>query len=277
MIPAFCPSLDRACQLHFLLESVQRNAPGVFAFEPLVKASAPEYMAGYLTLSQRFPDVKIFLEDLTDFENGFKDFLRRHAGKAVALFTDDCVFYDRLSMPPNFFEVSDVWCVSLRLGLNTTLQYYATGEQQAPLGRQEAFNVGGGFVGWDWKNRPVHQNYGYFISWDACIYRADDLLALAESIQFKNPREFEGILAGNEEIRKNIPRRCMVAPAKSKVFVNTVNCVQQPGPPAGLLVSHSPAELNEKYLSGKVIDFDSLDLRNIIGCHHELQFGFKDY
>ena len=45
---------------------------------------------------------------------------------------------------------------------------------------------------------------------------------------------------------------------------------------SGEKFNFTPKELNDKYLSNQIIDFDLLDFSNIVGCHQELEFKFKN-
>jgi hypothetical protein len=271
-IPTFIPSKCRASQLHLLLESIERNCPDTFQFHVLYTGEI-EYLKAYDKLAVH-PVSKnvVYWEHESNFREQFLSFLLNNKG-CVALFTDDCIFYDKLDMLglASFLEDDKTsLCIALRLGLNVNLAYYATGQQLPPL---SVFARYGPFIKWNWKIKDRYLHHGYCLSWDGYIYRSDDLLSVARSLKFKNPREFESGFIQSPLVEK-LPDH-ILAPRKSVVFVNTNNCVQDPPIPAGLICPVSAKELNDRYLQGEIIDLDGFNFLNINGCHHELPISFR--
>jgi hypothetical protein len=56
------------------------------------------------------------------------------------------------------------------------------------------------------------------------------------------------------------------------VLVNTPNNIVNTN---GLTHKSDVKELNKNYLNGSVIDLESMDFSNIIGCHQEIEFKYK--
>jgi hypothetical protein len=276
MLKLIIPSKDRAAQLHLLLYSLKKNLLDSSALDIhiLYKATDEQFLHGYEKLAQD-PPLPINLIKEENFCRQFKDLI---VGDYICLMTDDCIFYrayDTLIEDTLRLVIDDVWCFSWRLGLNTTQQYYVTKSQQEPLDKLGYnFLSDEHFIKWNWKIRPSHSNYGYFISWDGHIYRSADLLHLCKDLAFTNPRHFESKLT-DEVLRSTISRKNMVAPVKNNLVVNTVNVTQVPPIPAGLFHPVSLTEMNNRFLSGDVIDLDKFDFSGIVGCHDELPVKWR--
>ena len=120
-IPTLIVSKNRACQLRLLLESLYFNATGVFKPHVVWKSTTPEFEIGYEKVAAEFPQA-IFTREtylLVDFYH----FLKKHQAGHFALFMDDCIFFKPLRVSPEELISkmdNDTWCLSLRLGNNTT-------------------------------------------------------------------------------------------------------------------------------------------------------------
>jgi hypothetical protein len=113
------------------------------------------------------------------------------------------------------------------------------------------------------------------MSWDGHVYRSKDLFELCKQITFYNPRTFEDRATKDPSYRANIKRKYMVAPEISCLFVNTINAVQEEAPPHGDKYYISPEELNERYLSGEVIDIATFEGLELTGSHDEIPLKFR--
>ena len=120
-IPTLILSKNRAPQLRLLLESLYFNATGIF--DPYVcwTANTPAFESGYMKLQDEFANVRFaresyLLHNLYNFLDHWKD-------DHFALFMDDCIFYKPLRISPEELLSNlddETWCLSLRLGRNTT-------------------------------------------------------------------------------------------------------------------------------------------------------------
>ncbi len=279
MIRILIPSLDRAAQLELLLRSLRENFLDHenLHFVILYKSSTPEFAAGYEKLKTAATPLRVTWWAEKNFEQQVKNFLHGNRGEIVGLLVDDCIFYrpfyGSVSEIPIWLD-DDTFCFSLRLGLNTTTQYYATGEQQQPLYTLGFDKFPNGFIRWNWKARPAHSNYGYIFSLDGHFYRADDLYHLTSDLTFHNPRAWESHIANSLAARNSVKRKYFVADQVGHILVNSVNCVSKEKIPSGLLHSYTPEFLNDQYLKGQLIclenDYESVDS----GCHCELPIHF---
>jgi hypothetical protein len=275
------PSLDRAPQLDLLLSSLQENLADYNNLEitVLYQTSSGDFTKGYQKLQSECPlSVKWVKE--TNFEQQVKDFFR--FSQYICLLTDDCIFYRpyEVSIKDTLDLITDdVLCFSWRLGLNTTTQYYVTGQQQEHLSRlgYKCFDVDNNpFIKWNWKIRPQQRNYGYCFSLDGHIYFGNEIYELFKDLPFHNPRSLESKMV-RPEMREGLQRKYMVAHRYGHIFVNTINCCQKEKIPAGTIYSYPLEDLNNKYLNGYRIDLAGFDFDDSVtsGCHGELPLVWK--
>jgi hypothetical protein len=166
----------------------------------------------------------------------------------------------------------DVHSISLRLGRNTIIQNYISGQRQHDIDRFGCMDMGD-YIKYNFKRHPAMLNYGYTYSLDFQLYRTDSLAKTFEEIEFYNPRSLESKLNSNTLFREVCPNY-MICPATSNVFVNTINCVQAEGPPAGTKYAYSIEELNKRFLLGEQPVLRIPSGYEIMGCHDELPLEF---
>ena len=284
MISALVPSKDRACQLRLLLESIKQNADDIFTkIHILYTASNDEYEAGYIKLQEEKILNNIEWQREKDFTKDFIGAINDYSSDYICGIVDDCTFYKKLPSGPELIEKEfedDVFCFSFRMGLNTTIQNYLQPEHRYHL---KDANVDKHFVKWNWTDWSSILNYGYPISLDGHIYRGSELAELTTKYEFPCLRHWEGILAG--KVRRggkvfdetNDLGDHMVAYRQSVLFSIPCNCVQEPPLVSGQINPYAEDDLNERYLKGEVIDFDSLEcmFQNVSWCHNEIPLEFK--
>lgn len=276
------PSKNRPCQLELLLRSLRENwaaAVDELLITVLYRATSDDYLLGYNKLIEDTRDgpLRIIWKPEKNFCQQFNNWLKVWQDDLVGFFTDDCIFYRAFGQKPS--EIldlmsTDIFSFSLRLGLNTTEQYYVEHTQQKHLCHLGYESIDD-FIKWNWKIRPANENYGYPFSWDGHFYRATDLIDLCAGLDFTNPRHLESHLSVNINPRQRVLRRNMISPVDSCVFSNAVNVVQEPKIPGGLFYPAGLEELNQRYLQGEVIDFAEMDFGEIQGSHDEVPLKWK--
>jgi hypothetical protein len=274
LITAIIFSRDRAAQLHLLLESIRRNATGIFDIHINYKFSHVDYNDAYSLLShidlgKKYPANWVYRINL---KQDILNILKNSSREFVCFLTDDSVIYrDISSKYSSIISPFDknVCCFSLRLGLNTTTQY-TFHTTQPPLQNYIEFNDD--IISWDWRYHPPYQDYGYPMSIDGHIFRIADMIRYIEQIDFDNPNDLEGAL-GN--LRNQLQPR-MVSFKQSALVGIPVNRVQNMVPNLFGIYHGVPAEeLNKQFLAGKCIDLDGIDFSNVYGAHQEFPFKFK--
>lgn len=250
-------SKDRACQLNLLLESVKRFGK-ISTIDVLYKASTSEYNTAYEELRRTYIDVAFIQEQ--DFVKNTMTSLELSSGD-LCLSTDDQVFYG------NFSEVDGLLAnevFSYRLGLNTIVQNFHTGELQLPLTNYSS----GEYISWNPQNYHPLQNYGYPFAIDTHVYNRNTLLSLLKSFTWRNTNEMESGLFNY---------RSMISVMKSyrKSVSFNIPCNNMSGVTiSGKYHSYSNEELNKLFLNGYKISLDSVCNNTIKGCHQEVKYEF---
>ena len=161
---------------------------------------------------------------------------------------------------------SDTWCLSLRLGNNTTEN---TEKPIAPVSED------GDFVKYKFKEYSPQDNYGFCFSWDGVVYKTQDVLDLFGGSHFTEtdnqwailPQKIENFTQSN---RDKISKNLICCPKQSRVVCMNYNTTHSTG------VNYHPiGELNRKYIFGQIIDFNSIEFDNIDGTHAYRGFSMR--
>lgn len=276
MINGLILSKNRSSQLRLLLESVGLNAPDLFNEIKIVyTSSSQDFAKGYEKLKSERILSNLVWEKEENFVQDFLNALKTCETNYICGMVDDCIFYKRLaSKRQNILDVltDDVFCFSLRLGLNTTTQYYMRPKEKVEL---KVYEQSGFFVKWNWKDWSSKLNYGYPISLDGHIFRTKELSDLSHKYKFDYLRQWEGVIAG--KCREETDRHNMAAYRQNVLFSLPVNCVQDPPLVAGQLHEYTEEELNNRYLDGEVIDLEMMEyaFQNVTWAHNEFPLMFK--
>ena len=75
MINTIIFSFDRACQLHLLLESIEKNAKNTFNINILYKFSNDEFKKGYELLKSKFININFIEEKNNEFKKQTLDLM----------------------------------------------------------------------------------------------------------------------------------------------------------------------------------------------------------
>ena len=280
MINALIVSKDRACQLRLLLESIKLNADNFFNQILIIyKGSNFLYAEGYRKLQAENILPNLAWQQEQDFVSDFKGAINGCGSHFICGLVDDCVFYKRLPVTWEDVETTfqdDVFCFSLRLGLNTTLQYYMSPDKRYRL---EDYGENAIFVKWNWKEWDSRLNYGYPISLDGHVFRRKELSGLSTKYKFDYLRQWEGVLAGNlRNDETNQMGEFMVSYKQNVLFSIPANCVQDPPLVSGQIHHYNEKDLNELYLDNTVLDVDAMEFafQNVASCHNEIPFMCKN-
>jgi len=276
MINGLILSKDRACQLRFLLESVSVNAPSLLGKIKIIYTStSDDFAKGYEKLKSEEILPNIVWEKENDFVPDFLNALKTCESEYICGIVDDCVIYKKLPTSPQQIEAvfdDKVFCFSLRLGVNTTIQNYMMPNQPVEL---QKFQQNPHCVKWDWKEWSSKLNYGYPISLDGHIFRTKEISDLSHKFKFEYLRQWEGVIAG--KCREETERNMMISYRQNVLFSIPSNCVQDPPLVAGQIYPYSEEDLNERYLNDEVIDFNGMEyaFQNVTWAHNEFPLVFK--
>lgn len=266
MINAIIFSKDRSCQLHLLLRSIEKNAPGIFKLNIIFKSSNESFEEGYKILQQKQFNLDLNWIKETSFKNDVLGCF--DSSEYICFFTDDDILFrtieEKQILEP--LKNEEVFCFSLRLGKNTTECY--TMKAKNILHEPEETET---YITWDWSKHYL--DFGYPLSVDGHIFRKKDIFKMIKKTLFTNPNTLESEL----QVFDNFPRNLMTS-FKHNVLVNSpTNVVQEVYENRnGEIYGVSTEELNQRFLRGEFIDLNLMDFNNIVGCHQELEYKFKN-
>jgi hypothetical protein len=276
MINALILSKNRASQLRLLLESISINASSLFNRITIIYTySNDDFKKGYEKLQSENILPNIDWQKEKDFMPDFLQAIKNCESEYICGIVDDCVFYKRVPSSPEYIEAfmkDDVFCFSLRLGLNTTMQNYLDPNRRLTL---QKYGKGKVCIRWDWKKLTPSANYGYPISLDGHVFRTDELSRISHKFEFKSLRSWEETLTTQR--RSITDKNMMVSYKQSVLFSIPSNSVQDPPMISGQRHAYSEKDLNDKYIENTVIDFESIEhaFQNVEWAHNEIELSFK--
>jgi hypothetical protein len=276
MISAIIFSKDRAQQLRLLLESMWFNAYRLFDDVHIIwKATSVDFNKGYAILKEEtiLPIGTNWISE----SNLYNDTLKAINGSPkgfTTFFTDDSIFYrnvqsEKFTIESCLHSGSEIGCFSLRMGVNTTEQCYWQPGNCIRLNYSQV----GKLIKWRHGDYPITHGYGYPLSLDGHVFR---------SIQMKNfvtqLRSINGVnsLEGSLGRYRNEIGPYMASFEQSALVTVPINRVQNEcDNVSGLYHGITAKQLNDKYLDGYVVDYDSIDFSSINGTHQELAYKFR--
>lgn len=267
MINSIIFSKDRALQLRLLLESIEKNAKDIYNINIIYKSSNEEFEKGYEKLKKENIIKNInWVKENENFKEDVLNILNSNY-QYSCFFTDDDIFFNTIKEEDiiKVFEDKDVFCFSPRLGENITYCYIMEGNNVL-FGQEKDENI----IKWDWQKHYL--DFGYPISVDSHVFKTKDIYKLVKKVAFENPNTMED----NLQIFDTFPKYKM-ASYEHSVLVNTpMNLVQNVCESINSKKEeYSAKTLNQNYLDGKIIDYNSFDFSKIVGCHQELEFCYK--
>ena len=269
-IPTLILSKNRASQLRLLLESLYFNATGIFDPYVLWTANTSSFEAGYKKLISEFNNVRFARESY--MLHNIYNFLDFWKNEHFALFMDDCIFYKPLRLSPEEIKANiddDTWCLSLRLGLNTTKD---AKKDLEPVHQDD------NFIKYKFKEHDPYDSYGFCFSWDGVVYKTQDVLDLFNRDDFTNtnnqwailPQKIENFTSNN---RDKIPKNMMSCLNHSCVVSMNYNSTH----PAANFNGYPLDELNSHYLNGNIIDIKTFNFNDITSTHESRPFALRQF
>lgn len=273
MIQLFIPSKNRACQLHLLLESIQRNC-SIFHITILYTYSDNEFKKGYEKLKKENVAKNVEWIFETNLREDYLNIIRKSKSEIFCHTCDDTVFYRKFTSL--YEDVADILdertiCFSFRYGLNTIIQDYTTGRPQKKL--LQNYFVDDQLIKWKWIDYPYLENNSFIFGQDGHCFRTGHWLDIVDSTNFDCFAQLESNLTLNQYHFKDFPY--ISSPLNSCLVSIPTNSVQ--GKLYHSKHNHiSSEELNIKYISGYKLSLESIMRENIIGAHQDIKLQFKE-
>lgn len=278
MITAIIFSKDRACQLHLLLESIQKNWPDLQDIHIIRAVSNEDFRDGYDKLREAngLPPFYMYHEQETfGFKLILKDLVKT-SESLLTFFCDDDIIYRSVDVTEAQIEetmgIEELSTLSLRLGQNTTYQYLSADDKHNCPVPQRVFQHGP-FLLWDFRTLPSWTNFGYPLSVEGHIFKQSFMQDIVnkEDFDFYDPNSFEGKM---QQFLGTTPP--IMGCCETNYIVNTpINrvqdtCLNRAGDEHGITAE----SLNDSYLNGDTINLEAIDFSNIVGCQQELALPF---
>jgi hypothetical protein len=281
MIKLFIPSYNRPCQLHALLESLEKydknniiDVAHVFyqgttealqlGYEKLIKNKEFDWVVFEPKSGNHYKDVMKSLE--WDFDYW-------------TVTTDDSVFYRDFSLNIDDLNKSftdSVNHLSFRLGYNTTTIDYSNPDEKHYLTSTTGSKLSNehGLVQFYWPRHVGH--YGHPFALDSFLTKTGYMRQLM--IQGCSPAGFdyrymECKLGDYLRMNQNKP---LALCFEQSVLVNIPSNKVCSGPylKNGVIHPYTTEELNQRYLDGEKIDIVAIGKNNIDNVQMELPFNF---
>tara|TARA_R110000765_G_scaffold100115_1_gene187726 strand:- start:179 stop:1066 length:888 start_codon:yes stop_codon:yes gene_type:complete len=288
MITSIIFSKDRPLQLDLALKSIRENFFSENNILVLYKETTG-YAGSYKTLQNEYPDVVFYKQGDSIFQD-INRLVSESEDSYIVFFTDDNIFYRKISFTyddMNLLFKEDLFCLSLRIGVNTTHREIdgVMGNDhlpdQAVVFVKDEEKDDYKFIAW---NRMAIKPCGYWsyaLSVDGHIFEketiapvCDELLYQSQYCEYKGdpkwhdtPNEFESRLQRFQfEVHGG-----MAAPTYSCVVNSPNNRVQSSHDNlSGRVYPLTPYELNEQFQKGKRLNPDKISFGDIVCPHTEI-------
>ena len=262
-------SKNRACQLNLLLDSLEENTSSLFDnISVLYKADNENYLLGYKMLSERHPNVYFFNEN--NFRRDLFKLIDDNIEATTFMVDDAVIFRKILTRKIDIIKpvIENKIIFSLRLGKNCVYSHPANLHYQ--LGEHE---INGVFMSFDY-TKQQNGDFKYPLSTDGHIFNTNLIKDLLIEVDFRNPNTLEAYLQRfvmSNSISNTV--KCFLESKLVSIPVNLVNDSFQNR--HGLEFGITEKELNDKFISGNIIDLKSMDFSGVNGPHKEIKYVFK--
>lgn len=266
-------SNDRPAQLKIFLDSVLKNASGIFDINVIINQSNEDFKKSYDSIVSDSIYSKVNFEYIQeDFKSQVLKTIS-NSEEYFSFFLDDDIIYRKIDYKNIVSEISsddDVVCFSLRLGKNVTKCYTLGGVENVMHDMEEKDNI----MKWDWSLHYL--DFGYPFAMDGHIFRKKDIFKLVKKTQFSTVEELEVGLFDFTEI---FPRKKMSSYITSALVGVPIARLQESldnEMAAALRDSRARlmrSEINKKFLNGNFIKLEEIDFSEINGCHQDLDLG----
>jgi len=216
-------SMDRAIQIHALLESYYENVVNPPPLHLFYRTSNAQHQKSYDEIIEEFSDrlasVAIQAPQAT-FRDKLLEIISGIKAEKIFFLVDDDVYIEKM----DYFEFLqfDTKCFvpSIRLGLNLNRCY--TSQVDQPLPKFYALpNISDRWLTWKW-NEGLY-DWGYIFSVDGNIFTTKEIKVMSNLLDFQYPNTFEGALG---KFYRVFSKRWGVAAKKSCIVNIPCNMVQ---------------------------------------------------
>lgn len=249
----------------------------------MIHNNSVEFGKAHLQLKKEHTDVE-FWQQRENIYFDLDDAVSESKNDYVCFFVDDCIVYNDIShilrnkqIIDQIFNIKNVTCFSLRLGLNICERSHNNvtfPDKLTNYGKNET----GEYVFWSRVEHYYGSYWSYSLSVDGHIFRKKDLQSMTYELStMSNHKNMDqnpnGIETGLQRFWTTTPP-LMVCPSESAVVNSPNNKVQNShNNRSGDVFEYDEKLLLEKYESGSRIDFNTIESMfklpfNTIKCPH---------
>jgi len=288
MISALILSKNRPCQLHLLLESIQKNTSNLFDITVIYDANGEEMEKGYDFTKRyfHFKDKSGHTFPIKwkkrQSENITLDILTclSTARNLTCLFNDSNVVINNLPSYKdiiNLFETKLLSALSLRLGNNTIIQNPYDADGYFVDKPQEGDFLYDKYMVWDPTKIEPYTNFGMPFSINGHVYYTDFLARSILDIEIEDFQDFEILMQKrlHSGFIKNVPS--LMASLEYSAVIHNSN--QKVSDEQSSELGTNLEDINERYLAGMLIDYEHFDFTHISKPFQDfiLKFKHEDY
>lgn len=279
MITSIIFSKDRPLQLDLCLKSIEENLKVSNRNIVIYKCSNGKYQSAYEELSKSHRDVEFWPQSKSIFKDIYHSILTESDNEFICFFVDDCIVYNNVYLDEKTLRqfqngTSNFSCISLRLGQNICERSHE-GVTFPDVPVSIVYSECGGWMAINKTNNLYGSYWSYSLSVDGHIFRKKDMedmiIELWKVSQFKDwkqtPNEFESAL---QRFWTNSPPG-IICPFQSAVVNSPNNKTQDSHPNRhGDVHSYNQDTLLDMFLSGKRIEIEKLEIKNVKCPHTEI-------
>ena len=286
MITTIIVSKDKPAQLHLLLESLYRNTGNLFGIHVLYESSSQHFDEGYLKTKVHFYNetkhgvgfpIKWYQKRS---DNICKDLLSLldQSRSLVCLMSDENILFNHVApykKIKRLFDEYSLCALSLRLGNNTVLQNpYDQENYFADIPSDGKF-VMDKFLVWDATQVKPFTNFSIPFSFNGHIYAKNLIGKVLEKSSSKDRDTFELDLQ-TALYKGDYGGRVSPLMASLEYSVLLSNSTSKISDDIHSTLGISDMEINERYLNGKIVDYNFFDFTHVSKPFQDFIVRLKD-
>lgn len=216
-------SMDRAVQIHALLESYFENVADPPPLHLLYRTSNAEHQKAYDEVLEEYSKrlASVTIQGRFQFRDKLLEILGGIKAEKMFHLVDDDLFIEKMDYSEILQFDTKCFVPSIRLGLNLSRCY--TGQANQPLPRFHNLpEVPDRWLTWKWSEGLC--DWGYIFSVDGNIFTTKEIQVMSRLVDFKYPNTYE---YGLGRFYRVFCRRWGVAPKKSCIVNIPCNMVQR--------------------------------------------------
>lgn len=259
-------SMDRAIQLHALLNSFLSNKTGECDIIVLYRSTSQVHEMAYAEVFDLFKaEVKAIKHDSKlDFKPKLTSIIDTITSGKIFFLVDDILFTEAINLNDLEGLNTREEIFSLRLGDHLTYSYVVNKAQSLPV-----LNYEDEYIKWKWNEGEL--DWSYPLSVDGHIFNVNEMSILCHNLDYNSPTTFEESL---QNVRDVFAVRTGVAFKKAVIVNNPCNKVQVEV--NNLHGSVHQDTLLQYWIEGKRIHIEEYYGYKNSSVHEELMFSFID-